>query len=428
MAGQDGDGRGHAADELTIEHDPNAEAEVGETELDKAPERIRKFERSKRFERSKKLIRRDGLFHTYVSNVDQKITPEPRDYPQGEYRRHLEQYTGYKHTYMVDFHLDGVEVRWWEWRNHSDIAANVIERKFPIDRRIRDIITAFKVMLRWNQRRHVFGKRLAQIGASVALLAASVYLLAPEDHPALAELEAAAPRSLDLALLAGSMLLAAAVVVGAHWMFLRAFTGQYRDKMTSAAAGLKSAMNRKTAGIQNQFTTVLRRATNAANAYLPNEREWIDEAIWHIEVAMWLPKRVDYVERFFQLEMQNIRAVRNKWGIAGDLMSLGVFAAGLAGLGVAVMQADSADWMRSAAVAAPAALALWLLFRHSTSRRNSIQNTEIRDWIGEKSWVTVSEFDMFKNVAEVMRHYMHRVFTEDNKGATLPPTTRRPEE
>ena len=205
-----------------------------------------------------------------------------------------------------------------------------------------------------------------------------------------------------------------------HLWAVQGLTGALRDKMRQSSTSLKASMVSKTGGILSQFEVVLRKASNANNEYLPNQREWIDHAIWYSQVAMWLPKRVDYIERYFQLEMQNIRAVRNKLAIIGDTAARVtgiVLAAGLCGLAFAM---EGGANVMAGAMALPGLIAFALMYHHSTSRKNSIQNREIKGWIGDRSWKSVSEFDMFKKVADIMRPYMSRVFVEDNKGATLP--------
>jgi len=401
-------------------HYDEASKPVGDTELDKAPERIKKFGESRRFRRAKDLITRHGrLFWCYVPNIENKITEEPKDYSREEYEGRLQDYTDYKHTYMVDYDIDGVEWRWWRWRNHSDIGVNVIERKMPIDKHIRSIITAFKLLVLFNQKTHVIWKRIIQLLFAAILLISlcAVYSLHPLVIDALGLEASSLNTTILLALM--SVILAGCTMI-AHRLAVIWLTSTLRAGMGQSATSLKSAMNRKTSRLQNQFESVLARAKSANNEYRHNQREWIESAIWYAEVAMWLPKRVDYIERYFQLEMQNIRAGRNGLAIIGDFVSRLILLTLLVTAGAGAFFLGGGLSLSAFALFVPAAVALTVMYHQSTNRKNSIQNTEIRDWIGERSWNSVSEFDMFQKVSDIMRPYLNRVFIEDNKGATPP--------
>lgn len=405
------------AEGMPYEGDPSP---VGDTELDKAPERIKKFGESRRFRRAKQLITRQGrLFWCYVPNIENRITEEPADYSREDYEGRLQDYTDYKHTYMVDYDIDGVEWRWWRWRNHSDIGVNVIERKMPIDKNIRSIITAFKMLVIKNQKTHVIWKRFIQLSFA-ALLFAGIWA-SYSANMAILDMLGLEPGMLQsTAVLAGMCAIAAGFTMFAHRLAVIWLTSTLRAGMGQSATSLKSAMNRKTSRLQNQFESVLARAKSANNEYRHNQREWIESAIWYAEVAMWLPKRVDYIERYFQLEMQNIRAGRNGLAIIGDFVSRLILVTLLVVAGGGALWLGGNSSLTALILFVFTGLALAVMYHQSTNRKNSIQNTEIRDWIGERSWNSVSEFNMFQKVSDIMRPYLNRVFIEDNKGATPP--------
>jgi hypothetical protein len=385
--------------------------------------RIKKFWKSVRYRRAKDYITKDNGWTAYIPNVEMMIKPEPSDYKHDDYRGEIDCYTAFKHTFMVDYEFDATVLNWREWRDHADINTNVIEQKFPIDLTVRDIITAYRLILGRNQWRHIRTKRLFQLLATLVLLAGLAALL---HWDASAMLAPVLPSSL-LAFAPTLSFLPFVILIGlfSRWMTWD-ITKMFNAKMQAASGRLSTAMNRKTSGILTAFKQTCNDAGTIKVQYSPEEKVWIDDAIWLTRVALWLPKRVDYIDRFFQLEMQNIRFLRNRSDILGNLWAMGVFAVGLAGVFAVVsfygwqgpMAMLQGSNLPETGLILTSLAALTVLNFISTSFKHSIKNSDIKGWIGEQTWVNFSDFDMFREVSEIIRVYAYHSFVEDNKGST----------
>lgn len=379
--------------------------------------RVRGFIETARLRRAKRLIVQSGDYWTYRPGVDSAPGQEPHDYEESLYGPEIDRYENYRHDPAVNYNENAATFLPWRWIGHADINAHVIKQKFPIDAPVRDVITAFRLLVGRNQIQHIKKKRMIQFLAMLAMLglAGLIWFVAQSGLTALSSTQMVAAASIT------TVIVAIIVTLGANALTKNTTSFLVSD-MKSAAQTLRTALNRKNALIHASFLDALRKANNARNGYAPGDMSWIEVAVWQMRVAMWLPKRVDYIERFLQLEMQCIRFRRNFSDLVGTGLSTLIATVGaLSAIAAAAAVYVTVENPWLIALAAIQSLivivALWAMKRDSSGHKASIQNSQIRDWIGERAWTSFSDFRMFKNIADVMQTYMHRVFTEDTKGS-----------
>ncbi|MEA1942310.1 MAG: hypothetical protein U9P68_08710 [Pseudomonadota bacterium] len=406
--------REEAVEEARAELEQAPESELPPDVEEFRPKEIKKFQHSARRDRALLLLEHRSIFEpmAYKENASHLIKPEPGAYEKSEYAGQIDCYTGFKHE-LIHFHKETV-LNFRRWVNHSDINIYVIENKFPIDAAVRDYITAFKLILKSYQWLHILWKRVAQIVAIV------VFCLLALNLPAITGLFAAFPASTGAYLgIAGALALVIGLVM---YGAIKSLTDNFQARLQSASTTLGATLNSKTARLNTRFAQVCNDAGNARSTYDSNQRDWIEHAKWLTRVAMWLPKRVDYMDRFFQLEMQNIRAFRNGSSIIGNLSALTILLIAEALLGWrlhTVLQSGGGPELESQALLVVAgmlfaAVVSWL----STTGAVSLRNSDIMRWMNEQSWTKFGDFDMFRNIEGIVDTYAYQVYADQNRGSS----------
>lgn len=428
------DGASESADENASATPPdsaddNQGVELARAKLDEAPDptitvewsssipsEIKKFQHSSRRKRALSLLESPNPWSplSFRENASQLINAEPGEYTREEYAREIDCYTQFKHE-MVDFDKNSTELNFRRWINHSDINIFVIENKFPIDSNVRDYITAFKLILKSYQWIHILSKRLIQVAAIL------IYVLIVLNVPSLAELFPFIPNTSPAHFAVVGLLFA--LLLAAMYGLILSITDNFKARLQSTAASLGAVLNSKTSSINTRFAQVCNNAGSVRNDFSAAERDWIESAKWLMRVAMWLPKRVDYLDRFFQLEMQNVRAFRNGSSIIGNLTSIGIFLVSEAVLisllfleqsGLEGSPVDQNVLFLFLAAMFFVGISSWM----TTLGRVSLSNSDILLWMNEQSWTQFGDFDMFRNIEGILQTYAYQVYADQNRGSS----------
>lgn len=370
-------------------------------------DRIKKFRHSDRKHRASRLIAPHvfGIFWCYKDDPENQLPPEPSYLTVQDYAHHVKAYENFRYDYTVEFEQDEGDLWPGNWRNHSDIAIEMIERKMPIDAPIRDMITGIRMILNRNQWRHILMKRFILIIALIAILFQFYYY--KYNGPVFFPFEAFA---------------AIAFIMSAQYFITNILNGRLISAMETAAGRLNNALGNRHAAILSSFQSALLTANNARNDLSPRDIGWIEEALWQIRVSLWLPKRVNYNERYLQIEMQNIRAFRKITDTFGTLFTL-------IGTGLLIyffiytqrlilIESFSSSELTEDTIHFLVSIgALFVSTWLSVRPKSSVLIRDIRKWVGQRQWKSFADFQAFENTSNVMKTYMHRVYTEDNKGS-----------
>lgn len=191
----------------------------------------------------------------------------------------------------------------WESEGKPDrfhvLFARQIEERFPVDRDLRSHIHAYGRRVFTALCTHVGVKRLCQ---GLALLAFT--LLATLGPTWFSQWTGALTTGAALA--AGSML----VVVGLYWGIQQVLFIQYRFRLENDSYELSREIVQRTRELQNLFTSARAMADQAETHYQMDGKGWGRRAHYLTRLTMWLGARMEYLEKYIQMELWRVRRER----------------------------------------------------------------------------------------------------------------------
>ena len=270
-----------------------------------------------------------------------------------------------------------------------------IEERFPSDRDIRSHVHGYSRGIFRRLVTHFATKRLFQAGALAGL--AALVLMGPTWF---ASLTGSQPLGLILAVVA------MALVFGLWWAVQAVLFTQYRFRLENDTYELSRRIVERTRELQNLFTQARAIADQAETQYQQDGRGWGQRALYLTRLTMWIGARMEYLEKFIQMQLWRVRRERYwmRW--------LGRFAAPLVYLiflGILALEPAPAGGeavfrgLQGVAALLGAGISWFSYFRWQTPTRL------IQEKLGLESWVRYASLDVDNAVADQVRRDKERL-------------------
>ena len=287
----------------------------------------------------------------------------------------------------------------WETENKPDrfhvLFNRQIEERFPVDADIRGRIHSYGRRVFNALRTHVTVKRLTQAGALVAF--ASMAVLGPT---LFTYWTGSQPGGLGLAVLA--ML----VIVGVFFALSSVLFVQYRFRLENDSYELSREVVQRTRELQNLFTNARALSDQAETQFATDGKGWGERALFLTRLVMWIGARMEYLEKFAQMELWRVRRERYWMRWVGRIMTplvlliwIAVFAFWPAPTG------DETGFRVLQLVALGFAIVVsWLsYFRWRTP------TAAVKDKLGVDGWVRYASLDVDNTVGDQVRRDKERL-------------------
>ena len=263
-----------------------------------------------------------------------------------------------------------------------------IAERFPDDEDIRGLVSRYT--------RTFYGALTAYVAAKRVLLLlalAGVWLLASEG-PAIA-------RSMGM----GGVFEATAVIA-ATLLIYPVFAGvnaliflQYRISLENRSYELSRQIIQRTRELQNLYTTLRALPDQEETRYQNQGEEWGQRSKFLLRLIMWVAKRVEYLEKYIQVEMWRVRRERYWINWAGGVLVFlitGAWAA-LFVLQQAPQMAGGAGAFRIVQVIG---LALGLVFAWASYHFWKTPLNLAKDKLGAESWIRYATLDLDDTIGD----------------------------
>lgn len=308
----------------------------------------------------------------------------------------IDDYFGFKIDYFP--HFDDETKLFGPTRTFFvDINDEVIEAKFPLDRDIRAIITAFRLAFRGNRIEIIKLKRLIQASAlAVALFGPVVFASMADGLP-------------GKEIFAASGMVFVALLARIGLWFQRQKEDQLKVVVNSMGRTLATEIQARTNSLIKNLTDFLANIDREEASEDMTEVEWTHRSAWWAKMTLWNPKRIEYVEKFLQSEMQRLRFDYMRTGFWGGLAAEAVFyglvvmslvslalVAAMKGLTAGVMLGAGA-WVAGLVIA---------IYVTGVSKRSSLKLSDVVDSIGREPMGRSSRFadvELHRKIAEQIR-------------------------
>ena len=191
----------------------------------------------------------------------------------------------------------------WETENKPDrfhvLFSRQIEERFPIDQDIRGRIFGYGRRVFRALRMHVGIKRLTQALALVGF--AAMAILGPT---LFAQWTGGQPLGLGLAVL--GMLITCGVFYGVSAILFI----QYRYRLENDSYELSREIVQRTRELQNLFTNARALSDQAETQFQMDGKGWGQRALFLTRLVMWIGARMEYLEKYAQMELWRVRRER----------------------------------------------------------------------------------------------------------------------
>lgn len=344
---------------------------------------------------------------------------EPIDV-QRRYEPELRRYFDFKINYypFYDRPLNVRELT--NWKAFIDIHDDAIDAQFPIDRDIRAYITAFRLSLQRNYRRFILQRRRDQLLLLLVLLAPlAVWALVPAARPGDVPASFAAipafltgegrERALGVALLY-------AATFGTLLYNLATSRRVLASTLHANAGDLKAKVQRRINSLHQGYNHCVKAVNEAELNAASGDDGWIDDAKSWAQLALWKPRRIEAIEKFYQSEMQRVRVGAFRWRVAMRLLGWVMVAAAIALAGL--LGALAGDPVGLSLAGLVAALGI-VHYRLMLSRPYMVEITDIRRFIGENDWKRFSDINFDEDFADIVRRDKVRIRQEKARGGGL---------
>jgi len=287
----------------------------------------------------------------------------------------------------------------WETESKPDrfhvLFGRQIEERFPVDKDIRGRIHDYGRRVFRALIVHVSVKRLSQAGAMAAF--AALAILGPGWFAQWTGTE-----QMGLALAAGAMVAA----FGVFWVLQAILFIQYRFQLENDSYELSREVVQRTRELQNLFTSARAMADQAETQFQMDGKGWGRRAMYLTRLTMWIGARMEYLEKFVQMELWRVRRERYWMRWAQRIMTPLVLIVGLAVLALEpAPETGGAGFRGLQILAAVLGLAVsWLsYFRWRTPV------AAVQDKLGVEGWVRYASLDVDNAVADQVRRDKERL-------------------
>ena len=287
----------------------------------------------------------------------------------------------------------------WESDGKPDrfhvLFARQIEERFPIDSDLRSDIYRYGRRVFDALRVHVAVKRLAQ---GLAMFGFGVLAtLGPTWFSRWTGTDAAG------AAIAGGAMLA---VLGLYWGIQAILFIQYRFRLENDSYQLSREIVQRTRELQNLFTTGRAMPDQAETKYQQDGKAWGLRAMYLTRLTMWLGARMEYLEKYVQMELWRVRRERYWMRWLARILTPMVFVIGVAVLAVQPAPAGheaAYRGLQALAVVLSAVVSLLSYFRWQTP------TSAVQDKLGIENWVRYASLDVDNAVADQVRRDKERL-------------------
>jgi hypothetical protein len=246
----------------------------------------------------------------------------------------------------------GQEGRIRKPREYFEIQLELIDERFPGargqfgDADIRELISEFRSVFWRNIVKFVISKKLILLVTGLLPIFACVWagmlpvLCADKSGQGFCM---AMPRSNTEAALA--VLVVIALSLGAFHFLNSQLFGEYREKLHRSAANVSHGTVQRTKQLAKLFGELHFNIEDGQNV-LKDRRQWPDDAGRWTVMAYWISQRLDYLERFIQIEMWRIRRGHywvNRGGYVLTWVTGALLACGVVGVAVWLLIAGQID-------------------------------------------------------------------------------------
>ncbi|WP_439472721.1 hypothetical protein [Brevundimonas sp.] len=286
----------------------------------------------------------------------------------------------------------------WESEGKPDrfhvLFSRQIEERFPVDSDIRKLIHDYGRRVFRALVVHVSVKRGSQLAALIGFT-----LLATLGPTWFSSWTGSPPMGLGLAFAA--ML----AVVGVFWAAQAILFIQYRFQLENDSYELSREIVTRTRELQNLFTSARAMADQAETQYQMDGKGWGKRALYLTRLTMWIGARMEYLEKYVQMELWRVRRERYWMRWAQRIMTPLVFIVWLALflLEPAPNDAGAFRALQALAVALGAAVSWLSYFRWRTPV------AAVQDKLGVEGWVRYASLDVDNAVADQVRRDKERL-------------------
>ncbi len=287
----------------------------------------------------------------------------------------------------------------WETEGKPDrfhvLFARQIEERFPVDSDLRADIHAYGRGVFDALRVHVLSKRLTQALAMATFGVLAV--LGPTWFSRWTGTDAA-----GAAIAGGAML----VALGLYWGIQQILFIQYRFRLENDSYQLSREIVQRTRELQNLFTSGRAMADQAETRYQQDGKAWGQRALYLTRLTMWLGARMEYLEKYVQMELWRVRRERYWMRWLSRLLTPLVFLIGVAIIAVQPAPAGHEVAFRGLeglAILLSAVVGLLSYFRWQTP------TSAVQDKLGIENWVRYASLDVDNAVADQVRRDKERL-------------------
>lgn len=287
----------------------------------------------------------------------------------------------------------------WETENKPDrfhvLFNRQIEERFPVDADIRGRIHGYGRRVFRALRTHVAVKRLLQ---GLALIGFAV--LAVLGPTLFMEWTGTLMGGLGLAALG------MVVVLGVFFGLSSVLFVQYRFRLENDSYELSREVVQRTRELQNLFTNARALSDQAETQFSSDGKGWGERAMFLTRLTMWIGARMEYLEKFAQMELWRVRRERYWMRWVGRLTTPAVLLVWLVAFALWPAPAGGEAGFRGLQLLA-VVLALgvtWLsYFRWQTP------TAAVKDKLGVDGWVRYASLDVDNTVGDQVRRDKERL-------------------
>ena len=286
----------------------------------------------------------------------------------------------------------------WETEKKPDrfhvLFGRQIEERFPVDRALRSHIHDYGRRVFRALCVHVFTKRFMQ-GLSLVGLAA-LALMGPTWF---ATWSGSQPMGLGLAV--GAMLAVVGLFAGVQQILFI----QYRFRLENDSYELSREIVQRTRELQNLFTHARALSDQAETQYQQDGRGWGQRALYLTRLVMWMGARMEYLEKYVQMELWRVRRERYWMRWFARFMTPLVLIAGLAVLALEPAPAEAGVFRALQGLA----LVLGIVISWMSYFLWQTPVAAIQDKLGVEGWVRYASLDVDNAVADQVRRDKERL-------------------
>lgn len=297
-------------------------------------------------------------------------------------------------------------------QTYADLEEENIEEKFPADIRSRALMCALNKILKYNQWKHILKKRLLQLGFSLPVASLFVWWTSVLGYVTDSSLVAGLASSswwfgaIDPGVAAVTVL-ALGYVLGAT-MLMRYMLGHMMHMFEEVNANSCQVLSNHMNKISGRIKAIYLKLLITDITLSQNDLESIKGEDWPAKVervfrlGLWVPTRVEYLERFWQLQLERLRLFEIVSDAIGNFTSRSV-TVGVIGGAVVTSHYVSGGWDIVLPGLVILALAAWHFGRVTRRPEYSFGMDDIVAQGFERDWSPFSSVRYYDNIAQQFR-------------------------